>query len=371
VGASLYYRGALAAAYVAQAGFGGWVAERCRSRKDGTMEIYGQDHRWHAPDVVWTEFLGCTQEDLDATRRARANGQVIVGDLDDDVWQVPKTNDAHAIWSDRTSRPLYFEQLAACNGVICSTIDLCYKALRLGPPVFLIRNAIDTSWITAHDPAGLPVSWIGSTPWRANDLRLLRAAGLSQWLDDHGQRFYHGGEMVPPEVPAIARAITPRAAWAEYPSLADQAGLHGDQVVAKPNVPFAEYPGLWHDVGVSLVPLEDVAFNRAKSWLKGLESAAAGVPVVASAGFPEYNDLRDEVGVVVRTFRNARPKELLVHLDELLDPDLRREEGAANRRAAERYDIRHKWTEWLAVLDQISRDAGGPALRIAEAVEAS
>ena len=41
------------------------------------------------------------------------------------------------------------------------------------------------------------------------------------------------------------------------------------------------------ELGVGLVPLLDSAFNRAKSWLKGLEYAALGVPFVASPT-PEY-----------------------------------------------------------------------------------
>ena len=61
-----------------------------------------------------------------------------------------------------------------------------------------------------------------------------------------------------------------------------------------PNVPFAEYPRLWDGVGVSLIPLEDVPFNRAKSWLKGLESCAAGVPDHRLAGFKEYEALAEE-----------------------------------------------------------------------------
>ena len=111
MGASLYYRGGLAAAYFQAAGLGGWVGERFRSRPDGTGEVYGQDREWHAPDVLWTELIGCTADDLEATHRARAAGQIVVGDLDDDVWQVPNTNDAHSLWV-RELAPLGLRLLA-------------------------------------------------------------------------------------------------------------------------------------------------------------------------------------------------------------------------------------------------------------------
>jgi len=104
MGASCYYRGGLAAGCFQAAGLGGWVGERMRSRPDGTLELYGQDHGWHAPDIVWTELIGCTREDLEATRRAVAAGQVVLGDLDDDIWQIPRTNDAYKVWNDKARR---------------------------------------------------------------------------------------------------------------------------------------------------------------------------------------------------------------------------------------------------------------------------
>ena len=359
MGASLYYRGGMAAAHFAARGMGGWVAERCRTNRDGAMELLAMDGSgWHAPDVVWTEFIGCTPEDLEATRRGRAAGQVVVGDLDDDVWQVPKTNDAHAIWDNPYDRPLYWDQLAECDAVITSTIDLAHKArARLKRPVYLIRNAVDTTWLTPHDPCGLPIAWIGSTPWRANDLALLRAAGLSRWLADRDQVIYHGGHMQPPAVPEYARAIGARHAhYGSYPTLAAQAGLDPDQVVTAPNVPLIEYPGLWHRVGVSLIPLEDCAFNRAKSWLKGLESCAAGVPIIVSAGFSEYEALRDEEGAAILVARSDKPRQWLECLEMCESDEARRTASRINLAVARRNDISRRWAEWLAVLNDV---AGG------------
>ena len=362
LGASLYYRGALAASQLAARGYGGHVAERCRTNKDGSMSILAMDFEWHTPDVIWTELLS-TEADLEVTRRAVAAGQIVIGDLDDDIWQVPKTNDAYALWATERRRTrwartqIVFEQLRACHAIICSTEDLCHKARRLGRPVYLIRNAVDTSFITPHDPATLPVSWIGSTPWRAHDLHILRAAGLSGWLDANGQRFYHGGHMAPPPVPPAARILSADAhyipdAGRPYPTLAEQAGLRHDQVTTLPNMPFAQYPGLWSGVGVSLVPLENVAFNRAKSWLKSLESCAAGVPYIVSDRFAEQQALIDE-GTAGRVARNDKPGQWLAHLDELMDPDLRREEGRRNRAVAVANDITTRWVEWLAVIRDV------------------
>lgn len=368
MGASLYYRGGLAAAYFRAAGLGGWVAERGRSTRSGAMEVLGQDHEWHTPDVVWTELIGATEEDVEVTRRARAAGQVVVGDLDDDVWAVPRTNEAHTMWDARgrdrvhfTRTQGYFAQLAACDAIIASTEDLARKAARrikhpdgTVPRVYLIRNAIDPGFISAHDPAGLPISWIGSTPWRANDLRILRTAGLSRWLDDHGQRLYHGGHMQPPEVTEHQRRVLGPGVFYRTPeTLAEQAGLRDDQVTTRPNVAFRNYPTLWHRVGVSLIPLEDCDFNHAKSWLKGLESCAAGVPMIVSAGFAEYEALAAE-GAFIRFARSDRPREWLGWLEELSDDVVRRHVGVINRAVAERHSMANRWLEWKAVLEDVA-----------------
>jgi hypothetical protein len=129
--------------------------------------------------------------------------------------------------------------------------------------------------------------------------------------------------------------------------------VHPDQVTTRPNVPFKDYPGLWDDVGVSLVPLEDVAFNHGKSWLKSLESCASGVPYIVSAGFTEQDALIAE-GTCGRTARSDRPREWLDHLDQLRDPHVRREEGRRNRLVAEANDVSKRWLEWLAVIEDVA-----------------
>src|ERR1019366_1809483 len=47
------------------------------------------------------------------------------------------------------------------------------------------------------------------------------------------------------------------------------------------------YARLYADLDVAIVPLRPNRFNAGKSWLKGLEAAALGVPFVASPT-PEY-----------------------------------------------------------------------------------
>jgi glycosyltransferase involved in cell wall biosynthesis len=70
---------------------------------------------------------------------------------------------------------------------------------------------------------------------------------------------------------------------------------------------------------VGLVPLLDSPFNRAKSWLKGIEYASLGVPFIASP-LPEYRKLA-EMGAGVLADTPQEWYEALTHL--LADRDHR------------------------------------------------
>lgn len=375
VGASFYYRGALPAYMFEQAGMGGWVSPQGKINPDGSVAIRAMsDEEWHTPDVLWTQLVFGPNY-LKMTRSAKAAGQIVLGDIDDDYWKVPETNYAHGKWATAKKRGRYFTQLCECDALIVSTDSLGWKASKLGPPVYQIRNPVDSQWITPHDPWGggrkpLPCGWVGSTPWRAGgDLQLLKDAGIERWLRAHGERIAHCGHIAPTEEEEKYR-IAKGGQWSGLPpTMAGTLGISPLQVLEVPHVPFTEYPRLWDRIGVSLVPLEDVSFNRSKSWLKGLESCAAGVPFIVSwkddptwqRGFPEYEALLAE-GAIGRTFRIDQPSELLAHLEDLQDPEVRRKEGAANRLVAEANDIRVRWIEWLNVINDVRRLRDGSAL---------
>jgi hypothetical protein len=109
----------------------------------------------------------------------------------------------------------------------------------------------------------------------------------------------------------------------------------------KPIVRYQEM--LTFDIG--LVPLTDIPFNHAKSFLKGIEYAAGNIPFVASA-LPEYQILaKSGVGRVAGT-----PDEWVRHLTELLDYRTRKREAAVQRETVLReHTIRARASEWNEV----------------------
>ena len=99
---------------------------------------------------------------------------------------------------------------------------------------------------------------------------------------------------------------------------------------------------LFEDIDIGIVPLNDVPFNHAKSYLKGLEYAAAMVPFVASPA-PEYEVLAQHgIGRIART-----PAQWMSHFDELLDYGMRRDEAMTNREILdEHFSIESRAREW-------------------------
>jgi glycosyltransferase involved in cell wall biosynthesis len=94
-------------------------------------------------------------------------------------------------------------------------------------------------------------------------------------------------------------------------------------------VQLPQYPRAVNDnIDIGIVPLADTSFNQAKSWLKGLEFAALGIPFVASPT-REYRRLSEEYGVGLIA---EKPKDWYRHLKALVtDAAYRRELGGRYR----------------------------------------
>ena len=333
-GGTYYYRMAMPAMELAKHGYDSLLSYAVTSASDGHLRVLGVDQEWHddCDVVVFQRWMGA--DGVRMADRARACGQLVVQDVDDHFWALPKTNIAHKTTDPKSNpdfnRDHYRRMIDASDAVICSTPQIA--SYLSGPaPTFLCRNAIDIDRWAARDPGcdGM-VGWVGGIAWRGNDLPLLRGV-LAPFLEKYQLPFYHGGHSDEPGVPS---------AW-------DQLGINTDRVkcCGNPIVKIAEYPNIWAPIGLAVIPLEDCTFNRAKSWLKGLEASACGVPFIASR-LPEYEAVG--VGRLAKTRGEWRQ-----HLEELLDPDVRRGEGAINRARAEELSIGNQWGQWDRVFRQL------------------
>lgn len=263
----------------------------------------------------------------DAVAHARSNGQIILNDVDDWFWGLHPANVASTV-VDPENNPTsnidhYAETLKASTLVTVSTPFLANSFQQWGIETRMICNGVQ-AWVFPRriHHKGIPViGWCGSTAHRSGDLEIVAPALRAM---QKTARFHHTGHIE----------------WSD--SFALRTGLHPKNVSTLPLLTPAEYPfGFEFDIGI--VPLNDVSFNEAKSWIKGIEYAAAGIPFVAS-NVGEYRRLHNKYGIGRLA---TTTEDWLRHFDELSDPAVRVEEGGRNREIVmANLTSRHMAREW-------------------------
>lgn len=338
-GGTYMQRMALPAMELQNHGYESVLAWQYRTNPDGTISFLDVFGNWHddCQTSIWQRWMG--ENGVDVALRAIANGHTLIQDCDDNFAALPASNIARKttdpLANPTFNRDHYRNMMGASSAIITSTETIRADLSRLGKPTFIARNCIDIERWSMHDAGVEPLmpGWVGGVSWRANDLKCLRPI-LPQFLEDYDLPFWHGGDSQDPTV---------QKAW-------DQIGINTDitSVYTTPLCHIAEYPKLWDPMNLALVPLERCAFNKGKSWLKGLEASACGIPFIYSSHMPEY----DLLGAGVKA-DNARPKTWRAALDDMLDPDYRREEGVRNRAIAEQHDIREGWRQWHDIFNEL------------------
>jgi glycosyltransferase involved in cell wall biosynthesis len=224
---------------------------------------------------------------------ARGSNALRVLGMDDLLTDIPPGNPyAATIYPDIGER--IARAVSRCDRLVVSTQALA-DAYGSGTDVRVIPNAIDADlWgglrNAVRDGARPRVGWAGGRQHR-DDLLLLEevVAATAREVD----WVFLG--MCPPSL---------RRHAAEYHSM----------------VPLADYPAKLASLGldVAVAPLQDNAFNRAKSDLKLLEYGALGIPVIASGVAPYLgtpailararDDWIDELRTLVRDRDGSRAR---------------------------------------------------------------
>lgn len=253
---------------------------------------------------------------------ARSNGQIIIQDIDDDFWSIPKWNSAywqtHPLKNPESNVNFYAEAIANSNLIVTSTPHLTEKMRQINEFVVQIENHVDVDRFAQASKGmeewdGVRIGWTGDVGMKGSDLECAKAwAGMFDW--------HHLGHV---EVTPLTGVI----------------GSHVNVTTSPLCSPSVYADNFLFDVGV--VPLKhDAEFNSAKSFIKGLEYSAAGLPFVASPA-PEYVRFNEEHGVGFIAYDN-KAKHWIKHLKALVnDIDYREFHGvAAQEKVRQTYDVR-------------------------------
>jgi len=170
------------------------------------------------------------------------------------------------------------------------------------------------------------VGWVGSTAHRSNDLEELQ--GLFDLIP---HKLHHSGHLSSHPLFSKALDVDPR------------------RVTVSPMEPPRKYARQSFCFDIGLAPLRDTPFNHAKSWIKMIEYAAAGVPMIASPA-PEYVRLNREYGIG----RIAHSlDEWAEHITELSDPRVRLAEARKNRELVKELNVTFMADEWADIFESL------------------
>jgi glycosyltransferase involved in cell wall biosynthesis len=289
---------------------------------DGVFGVNDWDNKLHFDcDVIYMQ-RAMFDDIPNRILEARSNGQIIVNDIDDWYWGLSPSNGAFLSSHPKVSEKEninHYRKILANSSVV--TVSTPYLADRISAfvscPIVLIRNHIEVDKFAVRDQSDTTVplvGWVGSTAHRSGDLETMK--GILSTLHSGGEiKIHHSG-------------------FNEgHPRFCDAVGLPSKEVSLLPMAAPTDYPKLFQfDVGI--VPLSGSPFNEAKSYIKGLEYAASGIPFVASATV-EYSSLAEQgIGVVVQ-----KPSHWLSQIRKLRDPKLRAERSSAYRELVEKHDV--------------------------------
>lgn len=261
--------------------------------------------------------------------KAKELGQKIVVDIDDHFHGLSESNRAYEATdpekNPEQNRDHYFSIIDNSDAIITSTPFLRDFHEERHENVFMVRNGIDIGrWNRRRDRGSKTptVGWVGATPWRSNDLESI-APFFGSVLRKNRMKFHHSGHTKNAPFAHEQLELDPRICSAE--------GMR----------PILGYPKMFEKIDIGIVPLNDVPFNHAKSYIKGLEYAAAGVPFVASAT-PEYSILaKGGVGRVAES-----PEDWERHLSELADPKVRAADVAGNLDNLPKFAMQKTGSDW-------------------------
>lgn len=275
----------------------------------------------------------------DAVRRIRRHGRTrVVFDVDDWFGEVPGYNPASKIPAETVAT--MHRAMREADLITCSTPELAEAYSVLNRTVVLPNYLDPFLWRQFQDMARLRshihVGWAGAFHWRTGDLELLKP-WLYPFLEKH------------PEVRFAAIGCRELLEWLGIDGVTTPQMPHETKTNLSRNLhPYQHLPAMLNNLDVGLVPLLPNRFNQAKSWCKGMEYGAMGVPTVASPSREYRSFVRPGVnGLLVRKGNWARQvEEVLDHLDAY-------RRGA--RKVAEEFWIDDHVHKWVAAYEGARR----------------
>jgi hypothetical protein len=275
------------------------------------------------------------------TERAQRNGQVVLVDLDDDIW-------AHENFEEniRLSDDHYEEWCWKADGWLVSVPQIRRRVLQLGrehwkhaPPVVVAPNC--------YDPVGVgggllprPGRRLGNRLWLSGrmsaDLELWRTL-VAPLLEELDLTFVHVGDSTDPIEYGPQEGKLP-------PSFVADCGFPPSRTILRPQAALPEMHKSFSDVSIGVIVQADHPFNVAKTETNAVELASMGLPLVAATNHILYRTVPGRV--------SPDPTSVRGRIQELLDPVVWEEESQRARAWATEVAVKREG-EYLAAFTDL------------------
>lgn len=273
----------------------------------------------------------------------QAQGIAVVADVDDDLAATPRSNPNYDKVAPATSPQSNWQWLKrGCGLADLVTVTTPFLRRYAGGEnghrytrTEIIPNAVPAAATYERKPDidGVVVGWSGTTFTHDTDLTI-PAGAVAKAVEETGARFLAIG-------------------WWHH--VREQLGLTFEPP-ATGWLTLAQYYARMPYLDVGIVPLRKCAFNIGKSFLKGLDMAAAGVPFVASP-LPAYQELAaDGIGWLADTPADWEEKVRRLITDEPLRADLSEAYRDTIRRTR---TFETTWWRWAEAWQHAADSRGG------------
>jgi len=246
------------------------------------------------------------------TERAQRNGQLVLVDLDDDIWSHEEFEA-----NIRSSDDHYEEWCWQADGWLVSVPQIRQRIMEEGakhwakgkhPPVVVAPNC--------YDPVGVgggllprPGRRLGNRLWLSGRM----AADLALWremvaplLDELDLTFVHVGDSTDPIEYGAHEGEAP-------PSFIGDCGFPAARTILRPTAALPEMHKSFTDVSIGVIMQADHPFNKAKTETNAVELASMGLPLCAATNHVLYRHVPGRVDIDPQAVRNR--------IVTLLDPE--------------------------------------------------
>ena len=275
------------------------------------------------------------------TERAHRNGQLVLVDLDDDIWSHDEFEENMRVSDDH-----YEEWCWAADGWLVSVPQIRRRVLRMGashwdkaPPVLVAPNC--------YDPVGVgggllpqPGRRLGNRLWLSGrmpgDLALWRDL-VAPLLEELDLSFVHVGDVTDPILYGPHEGEAP-------PSLIGDCGFPPARTILRPTAALPEMHKSFSDVSIGVIMQADHPYNAAKTETNAVELASMGLPLVAATNHILYRTVPGRV--------SPDPTSVRGRIQELLDPVVWEAESKRARAWAQEVAVKRE-REYLEAFDKL------------------